>query len=162
MATSSAEHLQRGRDLIEISERALVRDNDAGYHAVGPAQLAQAHFAAAAEIDRQAAVPPRSLSVANSVCCDLHSTTCEPPSELCCGACTEGRHPMHPPGVRCVLDVDPQLSAKVLQLIRQAVHSYEGPVEESVMRAFDKWVGSWIPSSTGELYLEQIPPPSAE
>ena len=37
-------------------------------------------------------------------CCDLHGIHCEPPSELCCHACTEAAHPEHPPGVRCVLD----------------------------------------------------------
>lgn len=36
-------------------------------------------------------------------CCDLHNEHCEPPSELCCGACTEAAHPEHPRGVPCVL-----------------------------------------------------------
>jgi hypothetical protein len=34
-------------------------------------------------------------------CCDLHNEHCEPPSELCCGRCTEWDHPRHPAGVRC-------------------------------------------------------------
>lgn len=38
------------------------------------------------------------------LCCDLHNQHCEPPSELCCQACTEAGHPKHPAGVRCVLD----------------------------------------------------------
>lgn len=38
------------------------------------------------------------------LCCDLHSTFCEPPSELCCGSCTEAEHPLHPAGFVCVLD----------------------------------------------------------
>jgi hypothetical protein len=38
------------------------------------------------------------------VCCDLHGVRCEPPSELCCGDCTEANHPHHPTGVLCVLD----------------------------------------------------------
>ena len=25
-------------------------------------------------------------------CCDMHNRNCEPPSELCCEACTEARH----------------------------------------------------------------------
>lgn len=25
-------------------------------------------------------------------CCDLHGRNCEPPGDLCCGDCTEGRH----------------------------------------------------------------------
>lgn len=37
-------------------------------------------------------------------CCDLHNQCCEPPSELCCGSCTEAAHPEHPLGVPCVLD----------------------------------------------------------
>jgi hypothetical protein len=27
-------------------------------------------------------------------CCDMHGRTCEPPSELCCDACTEAAHQM--------------------------------------------------------------------
>jgi hypothetical protein len=42
---------------------------------------------------------------APSPCCDLHGFNCEPPSELCCHACTEARHPNHPPGEQCVLEV---------------------------------------------------------
>jgi hypothetical protein len=38
-----------------------------------------------------------------SACCDLHGLNCEPPSELCCDACSETRHPDHPPGVMCVV-----------------------------------------------------------
>lgn len=37
-------------------------------------------------------------------CCPDHNHHCEPPSELCCGQCTEGVHPDHPRGVLCVLD----------------------------------------------------------
>lgn len=37
-------------------------------------------------------------------CCDLHGRHCEPPGDLCCGDCTEGQHPWHAPGVRCVLE----------------------------------------------------------
>lgn len=43
-------------------------------------------------------------------CCPAHSATCEPPSELCCAACTEATHPDHPAGVRCVLDQPPNPS----------------------------------------------------
>jgi hypothetical protein len=52
-----------------------------------------------------------------SRCCDLHNRNCEPPSELCCGDCTEAHHGIHadPPnfdrtltshhdGSKCVLD----------------------------------------------------------
>ena len=38
-----------------------------------------------------------------AVCCDLHGSHCEPPSELCCWQCTEAAHPEHPTGVACVL-----------------------------------------------------------
>lgn len=38
------------------------------------------------------------------LCCDLHGTFCEPPSELCCESCTEAEHPRHPEGFVCVLD----------------------------------------------------------
>jgi hypothetical protein len=42
-------------------------------------------------------------------CCDSHNIHCEPPSELCCGACTEVSHDAlpipHPDGSRCVLPV---------------------------------------------------------
>lgn len=52
-----------------------------------------------------------------TACCDLHSTTCEPPSELCCDQCTEAGHgipwwydhtqPTHADGTPCVLaDLD--------------------------------------------------------
>lgn len=34
-------------------------------------------------------------------CCDLHGRNCEPPSELCCGACTERNHFDHPRGEVC-------------------------------------------------------------
>jgi hypothetical protein len=37
------------------------------------------------------------------ICCDLHSTTCEPPSELCCEYCTETDHPQHSQRGPCVL-----------------------------------------------------------
>jgi hypothetical protein len=40
-------------------------------------------------------------------CCDLHNIHCEPPADLCCDDCTEVRHPQHPPGVPCVLEVPP-------------------------------------------------------
>jgi hypothetical protein len=36
-------------------------------------------------------------------CCDLHNARCEPPSELCCGDCSEATHPNHPPDTPCVL-----------------------------------------------------------
>jgi len=36
-------------------------------------------------------------------CCDMHNSHCEPPSDLCCHACGEARHPEHAPGVVCVL-----------------------------------------------------------
>lgn len=36
-----------------------------------------------------------------SACCDLHGRACEPPSELCCEACTEAAHPGHDDGSRC-------------------------------------------------------------
>ncbi|HEU4543315.1 MAG TPA: hypothetical protein VFR23_19450 [Jiangellaceae bacterium] len=36
-------------------------------------------------------------------CCDLHNRNCEPPSELCCWACTEANHPNHLPRERCVM-----------------------------------------------------------
>lgn len=38
-------------------------------------------------------------------CCDLHNRNCEPPSELCCGHCTEASHPNHPPGEQCVMEL---------------------------------------------------------
>ena len=34
-------------------------------------------------------------------CCDLHGRNCEPPSELCCGGCTEVQHPGHTDGSIC-------------------------------------------------------------
>lgn len=41
-------------------------------------------------------------------CCDMHNAHCEPPSELCCGSCTEVAHDMfptpHADGSACVLD----------------------------------------------------------
>lgn len=37
-------------------------------------------------------------------CCASHTFTCEPPSELCCDACTEDAHPDHADGSPCVLD----------------------------------------------------------
>lgn len=38
-------------------------------------------------------------------CCDLHNRNCEPPSELCCGECTEAHHGIHadPPNYDRVL-----------------------------------------------------------
>lgn len=39
-------------------------------------------------------------------CCDLHSRTCEAPSELCCEGCAEAAHiglTPHADGSRCVL-----------------------------------------------------------
>jgi hypothetical protein len=32
------------------------------------------------------------VTAGDAVCCDLHGRNCEPPSELCCGDCTEARH----------------------------------------------------------------------
>lgn len=43
-------------------------------------------------------------------CCDVHTTTCEPPSELCCHQCTEIAHGWlgeHTDGSPCVLEQDP-------------------------------------------------------
>jgi len=41
-------------------------------------------------------------------CCDLHNQHCEPPSELCCGDCTEASHDTfpirHADGSRCVME----------------------------------------------------------
>jgi hypothetical protein len=34
-------------------------------------------------------------------CCDMHSRTCEPPSELCCEKCSEATHPAHVDGSFC-------------------------------------------------------------
>ena len=33
--------------------------------------------------------------MADDRCCDMHNAHCEPPSELCCGDCTEIHHGMH-------------------------------------------------------------------
>lgn len=38
------------------------------------------------------------------VCCDMHDTHCEPPSELCCRYCTEVNHPRHSAFEPCVLE----------------------------------------------------------
>jgi hypothetical protein len=35
-------------------------------------------------------------------CCDFHSRTCEPPSELCCAECSECAHPAHADGSVCI------------------------------------------------------------
>jgi hypothetical protein len=43
-------------------------------------------------------------------CCDLHGTVCEPPSELCCGACTEAAHPEHADGSLCAAPGDIQVT----------------------------------------------------
>lgn len=45
-------------------------------------------------------------------CCDMHGRTCEPPSELCCDACTEAHHPGHADGSRCS---NPDLSGMTLR-----------------------------------------------
>lgn len=34
-------------------------------------------------------------------CCQYHSRVCEPPSELCCGRCSEAGHPAHDDGSTC-------------------------------------------------------------
>lgn len=70
-------------------------------------------------VERVAATPPDALSapvadedvpatpeeaqraaegdtVATEACCDLHGRNCEPPSELCCGSCTEAAHDTFP------------------------------------------------------------------
>jgi hypothetical protein len=41
-----------------------------------------------------------------AACCDMHNIHCEPPSELCCGRCTEVGHGIfgHTDGTACVLD----------------------------------------------------------
>lgn len=41
------------------------------------------------------------------LCCDSHTRTCEPPSELCCARCPEAAHPQHPTGIPCILQTDP-------------------------------------------------------
>lgn len=41
------------------------------------------------------------VRIPRAECCRFHNATCEPPSELCCAACTEGRHPDHPRGEVC-------------------------------------------------------------
>jgi hypothetical protein len=46
-------------------------------------------------------------------CCDMHNEHCEPPSELCCGRCTEWDHPRHPAGVRCTWLPAPSSAAAV-------------------------------------------------
>lgn len=40
----------------------------------------------------------------NEHCCEWHSITCEPPSELCCEQCPEVAHPDHTDGSVCVRD----------------------------------------------------------
>jgi hypothetical protein len=56
-----------------------------------------------------------------SKCCDFHNRTCEPPSELCCGDCTEFHHGMHQCGPQfrlghhgqpCVLEFRPKTNHK--------------------------------------------------
>jgi hypothetical protein len=63
--------------------------------------------------DWQPAAPATGRGAADGdTCCDLHGRNCEPPSELCCCACTEARHAGwttpsgqrrhgHPPGEIC-------------------------------------------------------------
>lgn len=57
----------------------------------------RAHYGPWQEIRRAADALP---------CCDMHNHHCEPPSELCCGHCTEVHHPDHRPGEACVLSVE--------------------------------------------------------
>lgn len=65
------------------------------------------------ETHRRGRFPSGELVPVPAVCCDLHGVHCEPPSELCCDVCAEGRHPEHPVGVRCVLDSGTQAPARV-------------------------------------------------
>ena len=37
------------------------------------------------------------------LCCSMHNEHCEPPSELCCGDCSEVEHPAHLDERPCVL-----------------------------------------------------------
>lgn len=60
----------------------------------------------ALDADRELAAEVRAAAVEAGKCCDLHGTSCEPPSELCCSACTEAAHPQHPADARCVLDAE--------------------------------------------------------
>jgi hypothetical protein len=60
-------------------------------------------------------------------CCDMHNRNCEPPSELCCGECTEIHHGIHadPPNFDRTLGrhhdgsvcIDPDLSAQAGDLL---------------------------------------------
>lgn len=65
------------------------------------------------ETHRRAGFPSGDVVPVPRSCCDLHGVHCEPPSELCCEVCTEGLHPKHPAGVRCVLDSGTQAPARV-------------------------------------------------
>lgn len=45
-----------------------------------------------------------------ATCCDMHNQHCEPPSQLCCGSCSEAAHdtfPLrHADGSKCVLEAE--------------------------------------------------------
>lgn len=58
---------------------------------------------------------------APGACCEYHTATCEPPSELCCERCTEAAHPGHADGSACVLARDADL-AVVKQRVAAAMH----------------------------------------
>lgn len=45
--------------------------------------------------------PCPTVMALGALCCDLHGRNCEPPSELCCSACTESAHPQHADGSAC-------------------------------------------------------------
>lgn len=55
-----------------------------------------------------------------TLCCDLHTVTCELPVALCCNACPEATHPAHADGSPCVLTV-PVMTARQMAeaLIRE-------------------------------------------
>jgi hypothetical protein len=59
------------------------------------------------ELDRIGALQPITTIhlPGDGDCCDLHNVHCEPPGDLCCADCTEARHPDHPAGTRCVLEI---------------------------------------------------------
>jgi hypothetical protein len=65
------------------------------------------------------------VTAAPVACCDLHGRFCEPPSELCCYACTEGTHPLHADGSTCSA---PDLS-------RFADHPYGDPAHLTAAEA---------------------------
>lgn len=102
--------LARLRAAIQLRDRCTRAAVDAARRLDVPLDTVQARVAYDAMVGHIREHAARHAARTPERCCDMHNQHCEPPSELCCYACTEASHDTfpirHADGSRCVMDTE--------------------------------------------------------